>query len=134
MHPQIAKHCIDHQVHLVTASYVSPEMESFDAEARARGLTFLNELGLDPGIDHMSALRLINKWRKEGWRPRSFVSFCGGLPENEDGLLGYRFSWSPRGVLNALKNPARFRLKGKVREFYPFPYASPFQKRIYIYI
>lgn len=117
MHPLVASHCLKHHVHLVTASYVSQQMEAFDKEARARNLTFLNELGLDPGIDHMSAVRLMNRWRAEGWRVRSFVSFCGGLPEFEDGLLGYRFSWSPRGVLNALSNPARFRLRGKVRSY-----------------
>ncbi|KAG0144211.1 hypothetical protein CROQUDRAFT_710105 [Cronartium quercuum f. sp. fusiforme G11] len=116
MHPLVASHCLEHHVHLVTASYVSKQMEAFDAEARMRQLTFLNELGLDPGIDHMSAVRLMNRWRAEGWQVRSFVSFCGGLPEFQDGLLGYRFSWSPRGVLEALKNPAKFRLKGKQYE------------------
>ncbi|KAI8461948.1 Saccharopine dehydrogenase-domain-containing protein [Phakopsora pachyrhizi] len=118
IHPLIAKPCLDHSVNLVTASYVSPAMASFDETARSKGLVFLNELGLDPGIDHMTAVRLINRLKKEysDWRIRSFVSFCGGLPEESDGLLGYKFSWSPRGVLEAMGNPARFKLDGKAWE------------------
>lgn len=116
MHPKIATHCINSNVHLVTASYISKEMESFHQEAKSRNLIFLNELGLDPGIDHMSAIRLIKKFKGNGYRIKSFVSFCGGLPEVKDDLIGYRFSWSPRGVLEALKNPAKFKLMGKSYE------------------
>ncbi|KAH9821284.1 Saccharopine dehydrogenase-domain-containing protein [Melampsora americana] len=116
MHPKIATHCINSNVHLVTASYISKEMEAFHEEAKERNLIFLNELGLDPGIDHMSAIRLINKYKDQGYQIKSFVSFCGGLPEVKDDLIGYRFSWSPRGVLQALKNPAKFKLMGKSYE------------------
>lgn len=115
MHPLIAIPCLDHSVNLVTASYVSPEMAKLDEIARSKGLTFLNELGLDPGIDHMTAVRLIERLKRDEpyWKIKSFVSFCGGLPEQQDEILGYRFSWSPRGVLEATGNPARFRLFGK---------------------
>ncbi|EGG03085.1 uncharacterized protein MELLADRAFT_90413 [Melampsora larici-populina 98AG31] len=116
MHPVIARHCIESNVHLVTASYISKEMEGFHQEAKERKLMFLNELGLDPGIDHMSAIQMIKKYQRKGYMIKSFVSFCGGLPEFRDRLIGYRFSWSPRGVLEALKNPAKFKLMGKSYE------------------
>ncbi|KNZ48930.1 uncharacterized protein VP01_531g11 [Puccinia sorghi] len=118
MHPLIATACLEHSVNLITASYVSPAMAEFDAAAKSKNLIFLNELGLDPGIDHMTAVSLIQRLKREqpDSRIKSFVSFCGGLPERSDGLLGYRFSWSPRGVLEAAGNPAQFLLAGKKYE------------------
>ncbi|PLW49610.1 hypothetical protein PCASD_02283 [Puccinia coronata f. sp. avenae] len=118
MHPLIGTACLEHSVHLITASYVSPAMAEMDSSARSRNLVFLNELGLDPGIDHMTAVSLIQRLKRDhpGARIRSFISFCGGLPERSDGFLGYRFSWSPRGVLEAAGNPAQFLLAGKKYE------------------
>ncbi|MFO7653032.1 MAG: saccharopine dehydrogenase C-terminal domain-containing protein [Candidatus Krumholzibacteriia bacterium] len=117
-HPRIARHCLDQGKHLVTASYVSPEMNALDAAARERGLVFLNELGLDPGIDHLSAMRVIDRLREQGGTVEEFRSCCGGLPAPEavDNPFGYKFSWSPRGVLLAGRNPARYLSGGELRE------------------
>jgi saccharopine dehydrogenase-like NADP-dependent oxidoreductase len=114
-HPKVAGHCLRHGKHLVTASYVAPAMQELDGAARAKGLTFLNELGLDPGIDHMSAMRVIDAVAREGGRLRIFRSYCGGLPapEANDNPLGYKFSWAPRGVLLACRNSARYRREGR---------------------
>jgi saccharopine dehydrogenase-like NADP-dependent oxidoreductase len=99
-HLVVAKRCLAHGKHLVTTSYVQPAMRALDAEARERGVILLNELGLDPGIDHMSAMSIIHKVRAEGGRVTSFRSYCGGLPapEANNNPFGYKFSWSPRGV------------------------------------
>ncbi|KAK4705519.1 alpha-aminoadipic semialdehyde synthase, partial [Phenoliferia sp. Uapishka_3] len=105
--------CTLNKTSLVTASYVSPAMEALHEKAKAAGVVLLNELGLDPGIDHCSAMRLIQEARDSGNKQiTSFVSFCGGLPppSQSNGPLGYKFSWSPRGVLTAALNPASFRL------------------------
>lgn len=114
-HPKVAAHCLRHGRHLITASYVAPAMQALDADARAGGLTFLNEMGLDPGIDHMSAMRVIDAVAAEGGRLRSFRSYCGGLPapDANDNPLGYKFSWAPRGVLLACRNSARYRREGR---------------------
>ena len=113
-HPLVAKHCLECSRNLVTASYVSPAMSALDAEARARDLIFLNEIGLDPGIDHMSAMRIIDDVHARGGVVRHFRSYCGGLPapDANDNPFGYKFSWSPRGVLMATANAARFRHDG----------------------
>lgn len=109
-HPLVANHCLEQRKNLVTASYVSPEMAAFDQEAKARGLIFLNEIGLDPGIDHMSAMRIIDDVHRRGGMIRHFGSYCGGLPapEANDNPFGYKFSWAPRGVLLASRNGARY--------------------------
>ncbi len=109
-HPVIAAAAIDLGKNVVTASYVSPAMKEHDARAREKGVLILNELGLDPGIDHMEAMRIIHEVRSRGGRVLSFVSWCGGLPAPEANTnpFGYKFSWSPRGVLLASKNSARF--------------------------
>lgn len=114
-HPYVAEICLELNKHLVTASYVSPAMKALDAKAREKGLIFLNELGLDPGIDHMEAMRLIDEAHQAGGRVLSFISYCGGLPapEARDNPFGYKFSWSPRGVLLAGRNEARYLLDGK---------------------
>lgn len=114
-HPKVAGHCLRHRRHLVTASYVAPAMGELDQAARSAGLSFLNEMGLDPGIDHMSAMRVIDAVRNEGGALRSFRSYCGGLPapEANDNPLGYKFSWAPRGVLLACRNAARYRREGR---------------------
>ena len=109
-HPVVARYCVKHGKHMVTTSYVKEEMARLDHDARAAGVLLLNEMGVDPGIDHMTAMRVILKVQAEGGRIASFTSWCGGLPapEANDNPFGYKFSWSPRGVLLAGKNPALF--------------------------
>jgi saccharopine dehydrogenase (NADP+, L-glutamate forming)/spermidine synthase len=114
-HYDVAKLCIKHRSQMVTASYVSAEMNSLDEDAKAAGLTILNEMGLDPGIDHMSAMRIINDVASQGGKITSFRSFCGGLPapEARDNPFGYKFSWSPIGVVMAGKNSAYYLQDGE---------------------
>jgi len=109
-HPLVARHCLNARKHLVTASYVSAEMEALDQEARDLDLILLNEIGLDPGIDHMSAMRIIDDVHARGGKIRHFRSYCGGLPaaDASDNPFGYKFSWAPRGVLLASRNGARY--------------------------
>ncbi len=109
-HPVVARHCLEQEKNLITASYVSPEMQALHEDAEAKGLIFLNEIGLDPGIDHMSAMRIIDDVHERGGKVRHFRSFCGGLPapEANDNPFGYKFSWAPRGVLMASRNGARY--------------------------
>jgi saccharopine dehydrogenase-like NADP-dependent oxidoreductase len=103
---------------MVTTSYVKEPMKALDAEAKAKGVILLNEIGVDPGIDHMTAMQVINRVRAEGGTVTTFQSYCGGLPapEANDNPLGYKFSWSPRGVILASLNSARFRRDGQVVE------------------
>jgi len=114
-HLKVAKLCLKYSKHLVTTSYVSPAMKELDEEAKAKGLIFLNEIGLDPGIDHMSAMKIINDVQNKGGKIISFESICGGLPapDDNDNPLGYKFSWSPRGVLLAGRNTAHFLKNGE---------------------
>lgn len=114
-HMNVAEACLEHGKHLVTASYEQAAMKALDAQVQAKGLTFLNEIGLDPGIDHLSAMRIIDEAHAEGAQIESFVSWCGGLPapEANDNPLGYKFSWAPRAVLLALLNEAHFRRNGE---------------------
>ncbi|KAH6597557.1 hypothetical protein BASA61_003126 [Batrachochytrium salamandrivorans] len=116
LHPVIAEQCLEHKKNLVTASYISPAMAAFDQRAKDAGLAFVNEVGLDPGIDHLTACQLFNQVKSEGGRITSFVSWCGGLPapETSDNPLGYKFSWSPKGVLLAGLNSAKFKMNGKM--------------------
>lgn len=114
-HVAVAKHCLRWKKPLVTTSYVSDAMRALDAEAKAAGVILLNEIGLDPGIDHMSAMQIIERVKREGGRVTSFMSYCGGLPapEANDNPLGYKFSWSPRGVVMAGRNDARYLKDGR---------------------
>jgi saccharopine dehydrogenase (NADP+, L-glutamate forming) len=113
-HPTVAKYCVKHRVHMVTTSYVKPATAQLDAPARAAGVTLLNEMGVDPGIDHMTAMRVIHRVQRAGGQITSFMSWCGGLPAPEANTnpFGYKFSWSPRGVLLAGKNSAHYLLDG----------------------
>jgi saccharopine dehydrogenase (NADP+, L-glutamate forming) len=115
LHPVVAQMCIKHKKHMVTTSYVSPAMQKLDAPARQAGVMCLNEIGVDPGIDHMSAMRIIHDVEQRGGKVVSFRSYCGGLPapDANDNPWGYKFSWSPRAVCTAGKNAARFRENGK---------------------
>jgi saccharopine dehydrogenase-like NADP-dependent oxidoreductase len=117
-HVMVAKLCIKHKKHLVTTSYVKPEMKALDAEAKSAGIIILNELGLDPGIDHMSAMRIIDHVHGKGGSVDEFYSICGALPapENANNPFRYKFSWSPKGVVMAGNNSARYLVKGKISE------------------
>jgi saccharopine dehydrogenase-like NADP-dependent oxidoreductase len=114
-HPAVARLCVKHGVHMVTTSYIKQPMAELDEVAKAADVILLNEIGVDPGIDHMTAMRVIHKVQAAGGRIAKFVSWCGGLPapEANDNPFGYKFSWSPRGVLLAGKNPAHYRWNGE---------------------
>ncbi|MBI9073319.1 MAG: saccharopine dehydrogenase NADP-binding domain-containing protein [Melioribacteraceae bacterium] len=109
-HVKIAKICIAKKKNMVTASYVSKEMKELNKDAVANGVIILNEVGLDPGIDHMSAMKIIDDVRSKGGKIVSFESCCGGLPapDSNNNPLGYKFSWSPRGVVMAGRNSAKY--------------------------
>jgi saccharopine dehydrogenase (NADP+, L-glutamate forming) len=114
-HVKVAKLCIKHHKHLVTTSYVSKEMKELDDDAKNASVLLLNECGLDPGIDHMSAMRVIHEVEKKNGKITSFRSTTGALPSHEANTnpFGYKFSWSPRGVLLASRNPAKWLEDGK---------------------
>ncbi|UAB84891.1 saccharopine dehydrogenase NADP-binding domain-containing protein [Zunongwangia sp. SCSIO 43204] len=103
LHIEIAKSCLKLKKNLVTASYISNEMKALDAEVKKAGLVFMNEIGVDPGIDHMSAMQVIDRIRDEGGKILMFESFCGGLlsPESDNNLWNYKFTWNPRNVVVA---------------------------------
>jgi saccharopine dehydrogenase-like NADP-dependent oxidoreductase len=115
LHIQIARHCLALQKHLLTASYISEEMKALGDEVQKKGLVFLNECGLDPGIDHMSAMQLIDDVTSKGGQITSFESFTGGLiapqtaPENP---WRYKFTWNPRNVVLAGQGTAKFLQEG----------------------
>ncbi|WP_372371104.1 saccharopine dehydrogenase C-terminal domain-containing protein [Candidatus Uabimicrobium sp. HlEnr_7] len=110
LHYRIACMCLDFGKNLITASYVTPDMQSLNEQAQNKGLLFLNEIGLDPGIDHILAKYMIDLAQQQGGKVISFLSYCGGLPapESNDNPVGYKFSWSPLAVMRASKNEARF--------------------------
>jgi len=117
-HPFVIKSAIKFGKNMVTSSYVSPAMREFHDAAIEKNLTIMNEIGLDPGIDHLYAVKTINEVHAAGGKIISFISYCGGLPAPEcsNNPLGYKFSWSSRGVLLALRNSAKFYQDGKVVE------------------
>jgi saccharopine dehydrogenase-like NADP-dependent oxidoreductase len=119
-HPKVAKYCIAYKKNMVTTSYVSEIMKSLEGEARKAGILILNEVGLDPGIDHMEAMRIIHEIEEKGGEVLGFTSYCGGLPAPEANTnpFGYKFSWSPTGVLLAGKNSAQY-LKDGQQVFIP---------------
>lgn len=120
-HTMVAKKCIAMKKHLVTTSYVKPEMKAMDQAAKDAGIIILMELGLDPGIDHMSAMRIIDHVHGKGGRVEEFYSLCGALPAPEacDNPFNYKFSWSPKGVVLASKNDAKYLRHGKVNYIPP---------------
>jgi saccharopine dehydrogenase-like NADP-dependent oxidoreductase len=131
-HPKVARMCIARGKSVVTASYVSDAMKELDGAARSAGVAVLNEMGLDPGIDHMEAVRIIHDVKARGGRVEGFTSWCGGLPapESNTNPFGYKFSWSPIGVLLAGTNDARFLRDGRevlipARELFARPTAVP---------
>ncbi|MCB0457710.1 MAG: saccharopine dehydrogenase C-terminal domain-containing protein [Flavobacteriaceae bacterium] len=102
-HMEAAKDCLKYDKHMVTASYVSKEMQAIDDAVKEKGLVFMNEIGVDPGIDHMSAMKVIDDIRDQGGKMLLFESFTGGLiaPESDDNLWHYKFTWNPRNVVLA---------------------------------
>lgn len=115
LHVTVAKACLKYNKYMATTSYVSEDMKKLDSEVKSKNLLFLNEIGVDPGIDHMSAMKIIDEVHDKGGKIKHFYSICGGLPapDDNDNPFGYKFSWSPKGVVLASKNSARFLENGK---------------------
>lgn len=128
MHIEVAKDCITFKKHMVTASYVSDAMQELDAQAKENGLIFMNEIGLDPGIDHMSAMKVLDDIREKGGKMLLFESFCGGLvaPESDNNLWNYKFTWAPRNVVLAGQGgAAKFIQEGRYKYI---PYHKLFRR------
>ncbi|KAJ1919884.1 saccharopine dehydrogenase (NADP+, L-glutamate-forming) [Mycoemilia scoparia] len=133
-HALVIKAAIKAKKHVVTTSYISPSMSELDQAAKDAGIICMNEIGLDPGIDHLYALKIIDEVHAQGGKILSFRSFCGGLPapEASNNPLGYKFSWSARGVLLALKNTAKYWEDGKIVEI-PGPQLMDSARPIFTY-
>ncbi len=114
-HTLVARTCIKCGKPLVTTSYVQPEMQALDESAKNAGIILLNEIGLDPGIDHMTAMKIIDHIHGKNGKVEEFYSLCGALPAPEavDNPMKYKFSWSPKGVVLASRNSALYLKKGK---------------------
>jgi saccharopine dehydrogenase-like NADP-dependent oxidoreductase len=134
LHIEVAKDCILYKKHMVTASYVSPEIKDLDLEAKKKGLIIMNEIGVDPGIDHMSAMKVLDDIRKKGGHIILFESFTGGLvaPESDTNLWNYKFTWNPRNVVIAGQGgPAKFLQEGTYKYI---PYHRLFRRTEFINI
>lgn len=117
-HIEVARDCIEFGKHMVTASYISKEMQALNHKAESKGLIFMNEIGLDPGVDHMSAMQIIDRIRAKGGKMLLFESFTGGLiaPESDTNLWNYKFTWNPRNVVLAGQGgAAEFIQEGKYK-------------------
>ncbi|OXB08887.1 saccharopine dehydrogenase [Flavobacterium plurextorum] len=128
LHIEIAKDCLQFKKHLVTASYISDAMQALDEEVKKNNLIFMNEIGLDPGIDHMSAMKVIDEIRSKGGNMLLFESFCGGLvaPECDNNLWNYKFTWAPRNVVLAGQGgAAKFIQEGTYKYI---PYSALFRR------
>ena len=121
-HIEVAKDCIRHKKNMVTASYVSEEMQALDEDAKANGLIFMNEIGVDPGVDHMSAMQVIDQIRDKGGKMILFESFTGGLvaPESDNNLWNYKFTWNPRNVVVAGQGGAAKFLQESQFKYIPY--------------
>lgn len=122
MHIEVAKDCVTFGKHLVTASYISKEMKALDADVKQKGLVFMNEIGLDPGIDHMSAMQVIDRIRNNNAEILLFESFCGGLvaPESDTNLWNYKFTWNPRNVVLAGQGGAAMFIQEGTYKYIPY--------------
>ena len=120
-HDQVASECLQQGVHMATASYVSPKMREMDNAVKEKGLIFLNELGVDPGIDHMSAMQVIDRIRAKGGELTAFFSFTGGLvaPESDNNPWHYKFTWNPRNVVLAGQGVSQF-IRNGMYKFIPY--------------
>lgn len=134
LHALVALRCLDAGKHFVTASYVSDELKAFDMDAQTKGLVFLNECGLDPGLDHMSAMKVIDRIRAEGGHITSFESFTGGLISREtdpENPWRYKFTWNPRNVVMAGQSTARYRYNGETKYI---PYQQLFRRLTEVHV
>lgn len=134
LHIQVAKDCIIYKKHLVTASYVSDALQELDAAAKENNLIFMNEIGLDPGIDHMSAMKVIDEIKEKGGEMILFESFCGGLvaPESDTNLWNYKFTWAPRNVVLAGQGgAAKFIQEGTYKYI---PYCNLFRRTEFLQV
>ncbi|TYP99450.1 saccharopine dehydrogenase-like NADP-dependent oxidoreductase [Tenacibaculum adriaticum] len=122
LHIEVARNCVEFNKHMVTASYISKEMQALDDEVKKKGLVFMNEIGLDPGIDHMSAMQVIDKINESGAKMLLFESFCGGLvaPESDDNLWNYKFTWNPRNVVLAGQGGASMFIQEGTYKYIPY--------------
>ena len=133
-HIHVAKDCIKYGISMVTASYISDEMKALDDDAKSKGVIIMNEVGVDPGIDHMSAKRVIDRVEEAGGKMLLFESFTGGLisPEFDDNLWNYKFTWNPRNVVVAGQGgAAKFIQEGKYKYI---PYNKLFRRTEFIEI
>ncbi len=133
-HMEVAKDCLEFSKNLVTASYISKELKELDEEVKAKGLVFMNEIGLDPGIDHMSAMQVIDRIKDKGGKIILFESFTGGLvaPESDNNLWNYKFTWNPRNVVVAGQGGvAKFIQEGKYKYI---PYQKLFRRTEFLEI
>ncbi|KAF6837489.1 saccharopine dehydrogenase [Colletotrichum plurivorum] len=114
-HPAVVQAAIKSKTDVVTTSYVSPAIRALESSAREAGITIVNEVGVDPGVDHLAAVKIIEEVHAKGGKVREFYSYCGGLPapEASDNPLRFKFSWSPRGALLSQQNSATFLKDGK---------------------
>ncbi|MBL4593404.1 MAG: saccharopine dehydrogenase NADP-binding domain-containing protein [Flavobacteriales bacterium] len=121
LHMSVANDCIKYKKHLATASYVSEEMKALDSEAKAAGIVMMNEIGVDPGIDHLSAMRVIDDIREKGGDLEVFETFTGGLvaPESDNNPWGYKFTWDPRNVVLAGQGTCKF-IQNKRYKYIPY--------------
>ena len=117
----VAQDCLKYKKNLVTASYVSKDIQSLNVQAQKQGVILLNEIGLDPGIDHMSAMKVIDEIKDKGGIIKSFKSYCGGLvaPEYDTNPWNYKFTWNPRNVVLAGQGTAQYIDSGKYK-YIPF--------------
>tara|TARA_R110002072_G_scaffold40943_3_gene115350 strand:+ start:386 stop:1753 length:1368 start_codon:yes stop_codon:yes gene_type:complete len=121
-HIEVAKSCIKFKKHLVTASYISKEIKALDKVAKENGLVFMNEIGLDPGLDHMSAMQILDRIRERNAKMLLFESFCGGLvaPESDTNLWNYKFTWNPRNVVLAGQGGAAMFIQESTYKYIPY--------------
>ncbi|MFD1161181.1 saccharopine dehydrogenase family protein [Hwangdonia seohaensis] len=121
-HIEVAKDCVTYKKHMVTASYTSPEMHALDDEAKANGVVIMKEIGVDPGIDHMSAMQVLDRIRDKGGKIILFESFTGGLvaPESDNNLWNYKFTWNPRNVVVAGQGGAAKFLQEGTYKYIPY--------------
>jgi saccharopine dehydrogenase-like NADP-dependent oxidoreductase len=127
LHFRVARACVDFGKNMVTASYVSPEIKALDQEAQEKNIIILNEIGVDPGIDHMSAMRVIDRVKSEGGEIISFQSSTGGLvaPKYDNNPWNYKFTWNPRNVVLAGQGVSTFIKNGKYKYI---PYHKLFKR------
>ena len=121
-HPEVARDCIDLKTDLITPSYISAEMKDLDREAKDAGIVIMNEIGVDPGIDHMSAMKIIDAVKAKGGKLTSFKSFCGGLiaPESDNNPWNYKFTWNPRNVVLAGQGGSACFIRNNEYKYIPY--------------